>query len=391
MESLTPTERRDLLDRIDRLAADRFAPRAAAYDREARCPVENYEDLWKEGFLALNVPRAHGGLEVDPLTYFSVIEHIARACASTAMTLHMHSCATKFVALLGTPEQQARYFAEVVEGGKLLASWASETQISLTRTFLVSTPLRPVDGGYVLNGDKHFCTMAGVASYYLVWCMLEGAADMATGAMLAAVPADNPGVSILGEWDTLGMRATVSPGARFAECFVRDDEILGPPGGVIASGVLDMLGLGYAAVYLGIAQGALDFTLDYCRTTTFKPQVTPIGHDPLIQRQCGEMAITLDSARLVVYRSAADFASVEQSQRSPLVARAKYAATQAAIAVTTACLQVCGGRSAFKTLPVERAFRDVRTATLMPPNIDTMLGAIGRDALGLSGAAFKFG
>lgn len=380
----------DLINRVQEITREEIAPRAAGYDQEASYPKESWHALWKEGLFGLNIPKAYGGLDVDAHTYANIIERIARGCASTAMTLHMHSTATKFMATLGSPEQLRRYFPEVLDGGKLIGSWGSEPPVSLTRTFLVETSIKRVPGGYVVNGMKHFCTMAGAAAYYLVWGALEGQPDMSKALVQAIVPAANPGVEIIGSWDPLGMRATVSPGARFTDCFVGEGEVLGPGGAPLSCGVIELFGLGYAAVYLGIAQGAFDFTAEYCRTKTFAPENVPIGHDPLIQRHIGEMALAVDSTRLILERAGAEWAGAENIRRGLLSAQAKYAATEAGMMVTTRCLQVCGGRAALKSLPVERAFRDVRTATLMPPNADSMLGIIGRDKLGLSTAAFKY-
>ena len=378
-----------LVKRAETLTKERLAPRAAGYDQQACHPKENWEDLWKEGLLALCIPRPYGGRDVDPTTYVNVIERVARGCASTAMTLHMHSTATKFIAALGTKQQHERYFSEVVEQGKLVGSWGSEPPISLTRTLLVETSLTPVPGGYHVNGVKHFCTMAGAAGYYLVWGALGGESDMAKSLVQAVVPAESPGMQSIGSWDPLGMRATVSPGTKFTECFVHEAEVLGPGGAPLSCGVIEQFALGYAAVYIGIAQGALDYTAEYCRTRVFAPATEPIGADPLIQRHLGEMAIALDSARLIMDRAAHEWPDADPARRGLLSAQAKYAATEAGIAVTTRCLQVCGGRSAMKSMPIERAFRDVRTATLMPPNADSMLGIIGRSQMGMSTAAFK--
>ena len=167
--------------------------------------------------------------------------------------------------------------------------------------------------------------------------------------------------------------------------------MLNPPGGATTAGVIELFGLGYAAIYTGAAQGALDFTTEYCRTKTFQPENRPLAEDPMIQRHCGEMAILLDQARLIMHRSATRWPGLDSAQRGVHAAQAKYVATEAALEVTSRCLQVCGGRAALKEMPIERAFRDVRTATLMPPNADSTLTTIGKDVLGIGGGAFKYG
>jgi alkylation response protein AidB-like acyl-CoA dehydrogenase len=127
-----------LLERVNAVCRERIAPRAARFDREAAHPRENWDDLWREGCLGLLIPAEYGGLDVAPATYTAVLERIAQACASTAMTVNMHSLTARIIATLGSPEPQARYFRPVIQQGKLLTAWSSEGRISLTRTYLVS-------------------------------------------------------------------------------------------------------------------------------------------------------------------------------------------------------------------------------------------------------------
>ncbi len=389
MDFTFTAEQQALLDRVRTLTQESLALRAARYDREVLHPIESWHDLWEQGLLGITIPRSHGGLDLDLLLYYALVETIAHGCAATAMTLFMHSIPTRFLAAFGTPEQQVRYFPEVVKSGKLFASWASEPQISVSRTFHLETTLRPEGDGYVLNGTKHFCTMAGAAARYMVWSALEGAPDLAQGLQLVLVPADRPGIEIFGDWDTLGMHGTVSPSVRFTDCPVYREELLGPPGAALRPGGVETFGLGLAAVVLGVAQGALDYAAEYCRTKTFLPDNIPIAHSSATQRHFAEMAVALDAARLMLYRSAVQ-AAAEPARGGVLTAQAKYLITEAGLMVTSRCLQVCGGRSALRLMPLERAFRDVRTATLMPPNVDTMLLAIGRDFLGLGTQMYKY-
>ena len=100
----------------ERLARERLAPRAARYDREAANPVDSWRDLHAENLLACAVPAAHGGLGLAMPDYVEVIRALAQGCASTAMTLHMHSTVMRFIGALATADQQRRYFAEVVGG-----------------------------------------------------------------------------------------------------------------------------------------------------------------------------------------------------------------------------------------------------------------------------------
>src|SRR6266404_1088788 len=203
-----PQSKKALLELVSRLTREHIAPRAAEYDAAGVNPIDSWRVLARDGFLASCIPTAYGGLGLDMPTYIGVIRTIARGCANTAMTVHMHSTVMRFIDALGTEAQKRRYFAEVVERGKMFGSWGSEPAVSLSRTFTMETVVRAGDGGWVVDGVKHFCTMALGASYYMVWCALDGGTDMAKALLPILVPAESAGLSTDGKWDTLGMRAT---------------------------------------------------------------------------------------------------------------------------------------------------------------------------------------
>ena len=381
--------RQDIVELAARVTREKIAPRAARYDREAVNPVESWRDLWEVGLLGMAVPRAHGGLDLDMPTYAEVLRTIARGCASTAMTVHMHSTVMRFIARLGTEPQKRRYFAEVVDRGILFGSWGSEPALSLSRTMLMETTIRHHERGVVIDGQKHFCAMTNGAGYYLVWGALDGMTDMAKALLVVLVPADTPGIVTDGRWDTLGMRATYSPSVTFTSCIVARDSVLGDVGDPIKAGIVESFALGYAAIYLGIADCALAFAVDYAKKRVFKPDPLPIAYEPTMQRQIGELSVQLDAAALVLADCAAQWADADVTGRGLLAAKAKYVTTEMGLNVTSKVIQLVGGRGAYRDYPVERAFRDLRTCTLMVPSVDRMLETIGKNALGIETGMFK--
>ena len=382
--------RQKLIDRAAELTREKIAPRAAQLDRDARNPVESWRDLWREGFLAGTIPPAHGGLGLDMPTYAGVIRTVAQGCASTAMTLHMHSTVMRFIDALGTEEQKRRYFPEVVERGRLFGSWGSEPAVSLSRTLQMETVARAsAEGGFVVDGVKHFCTMTNGASHYMAWCALDGSSDMSRSLVLILVPADASGLATDERWDTMGMRATFSPSVTFTGVRCAPGTCLGAPGGALRAGVIEGFALGYAAVYLGIAEGALAFVLDYAKQRVVRPENIAVAQDPVVQTHIGDLQVRLDAAALVLADSAARWEEADVPQRGLLANRAKWVAAEAGLYVTSKAMQVVGGRATYRELPVERAFRDLRTATLMPPTPDRMLQGIGQMALGIQGGMFK--
>ena len=367
-------------DLAARVAEECLWPRAASYDESGSYPVESWADLWRHGLLAAAVPGAYGGLGLDMPTYTAVIERLAYGCTNTAMTVHMHSVVLRFIEVLATPGQKERFYAEVVDEGKLFASWGSEPGRRGGSRAARSTTVAPVDGGYVIDGVKHFCSMAGAAHRNMVHCDMDGAGD-GDGFQLVLVPTGTAGMEISGDWNVLGMRATVSPTVEFRDCRVSDDALLGKPGVALEKGITEGFGLGYAAVYLGAAQRALDQTVEFCKKTTVYPAPDPLSRDVVVQRSVAEMAIALEGARHMLYESAARWEDAGPDRRRVLAARAKYAASQASLDVTSQCLQTVGGRGARKEMPLERIYRDVRTATLMPPNMDVSMELVGRAEL----------
>ena len=378
--SLSP-RKREIVEKAGWVSRECLEPRAAQYDESASHPWESWHDLWEHGLLAAAVPEAYGGLGLDMLTYVMVIERLAQGCTSTAMTMHMHSVGQRYIDALATHEQKVRLYPDVVEQGKLFGSWSSEPT-GRGDTGVRETILSPSDGGYIITGRKHFCTMAGAAYRYMVHCVMEGY-DHLDGTIMALVPSDAPGMTISGEWDTLGMRATVSPGVSFERCPVSRDDVVGGPGDDVRHAVGQGFGLGYAAVYLGAAQRALDFTIGYAKTHRFAPDETPLAESLMVQRAVAEMTMAVDGARLALYRSATGWEEAGPGERWSRAARAKYPATQAALMVTSKALQTVGGRSAHKGYPLERLFRDVRTSSLMPPNVDRSLEIVGKRELGV--------
>ena len=247
-------EQRLVVAAAKRVASEHLEPRAAHYDETATHPVDSWKALWKNDLLGMAVPRAYGGLGLDMLTYVMVVESLAQGCTNTAMTVHMHSTVQRYIDALATPEVKTWLYPEVVEEGRMFGSWGSEPG-RRGGSGVVQTVLSREGDGYVINGQKHFCTMAGGAYRYMVHCSMEGMEGPGS-VIMAMVPRDAEGLKITGEWNTLGMRATVSPSVSFDGCRVSSKSVMGRPGLSERVGVGQGFGLGYAAVYLGAATRA---------------------------------------------------------------------------------------------------------------------------------------
>ena len=382
-------EQRRLIELAARLAKERFAPRAAQVDATAVFPFENYEDLRRHGLLGLTVPREYGGLGADSLTYSLVLHEISKGCAATGLTFNMHSAILAFLDQLATPDQKARYFREAAGEGKVFASITSEPGSSFRDKFSVGTGIKRLDGRYVINGTKHFCSLSTGADYYFTWGVLEEAADIREGLLTLLVPRDTPGITIEETWDTLGMRGTASHTMHYRDCAVPISQVVGEPGAILGKD-MSIWSLGYTAVYLGIAEAAYDFAVNFARTQKFRPAMTPIMEHPQVQRTIGEMNTILESARQLLYEAARMRGAEDRRAKTLAMNRAKYAASEAGVAISQLALRLCGGRGILKAFPLERHLRDAMAGPVMPPSNDRCLETIGKLALGMEAATLEF-
>ena len=383
MDWTLPPDEQEIVTLISHLARERFAPRAARYDAENLFPAENYADLRERRLMDLTVPKEYGGKGLSSLAYCLAMREMAKGDASTALTFNMHATIMTIIARFGTPEQKTRYFGEVVQRGAIFASIGSEPNASPNSSrFYIETTLSKGPGGYRLNGNKYFCSFGNAADYYFIYVMLDGAKRIRDGLVSVVVPKGTPGVTVIETWNSMAMRATASHSMTYQDGFVQEDDIVGPPGVVFTSGLGAEYAVGYAAIYLGIAEAAYEFARDYARTRIIKPDTQPIGHSPVIQRYIAEMSVGLEAARLMSAQAALT-SRPGTSERVLAISRAKYLSAETAIKVTDLALRVCGGRGLLKDYPLERHYRDVRAGLVMGPSTDFLLLNIGRAELGL--------
>ena len=381
----TPLQR-ELIERARALALERFAPRAGQLDRQAAFPFADYDDLREAGFLALCVPEAHGGLGADLETYCLVSEQIAKGNASTALTFNMH-CLTMLMmgdmadrhpmdaATRDRHERlRAEKFREVATRGVFYGQPHSEP-VELGETdnaFAVGgrrfgTRADKVDGGYLVNGRKFFVSLSGAADYYATPALLMGDAPWIERTLYLQIPREAPGVAFTGEWDPIGMRATVSREMLLENVFVPDDGELLPPGVFGALYLSSGHGpLMFSATFLGLMQQAYDFTIAYllgeAEGAPAKATISPEkGH------AVAHMLFNIEAARALFYRSISE-AKLTLNGDIMQRARAAHVTIQRAVAeVTQEALRVCGGRAILKRFPLERYARDAHAAAVMRP------------------------
>jgi alkylation response protein AidB-like acyl-CoA dehydrogenase len=385
---LRPSARQQgLIEHARRLALERFAPRAAASDRAAVFPFDDYADLRAEGFLGLCIPERYGGLGAGYETYCLVAEQLAQGNASTSLTFNMHCLTMLMMGELADAmpmaaaarerheKLRAAKFREVLEHGVFYGQPHSEpvehgetdTKLSMGgRRF--GTTARKVDGGYVVNGRKFFVSLAGAAPYFATPAIRLGDEPWIERTLYLQVPKDAPGVSFPGEWDPMGMRATVSRDMLLQDVFVPDDGEVLPPGifGALYNAFPQLSPLSFCATFLGLTQAAYDGTLDYLAGRM--PGSPGLHTDAAAKGPAiADMLFALEAARALYYRAISE-ARVDSPPDVVQRARAAFVTVQrAAVTVTQEAIRVCGGRALLKRYPLERYARDARAGAVMRP------------------------
>ncbi|GGF07172.1 acyl-CoA/acyl-ACP dehydrogenase [Stappia taiwanensis] len=394
-------QERELTALARRTGKARFAPRAAEFDRDARFPTENYRDMHEAGLLGACVPKENGGHGAPFRTYMMTAAEIGRYCGSTALTWNMHVCSCLWTGALTddldmTAEQRAKHmerravhYARILDEGAIYSQPFSEGGAAAAGAVPFSTSVRKVDGGWLINGKKIFASLSGHADYYGVLCgeMKEGARPSRRDTMYIAVPARAEGVEVVGDWDPLGMRGTVSRTLLFKDVFVSEDEQLMPRGVYYqAASRWPHMFMTLSPTYMGIAQAAFDFTVKYLRGEW--PGLPPVKRRMFPTKQMGvaQMHLMLEQTKALWFQAITE-AGPDPSREQMLRAwAAHYTVMENANEICQLAIRTCGGQSMLKTLPLERLYRDSRCGALMLPwTAEICLDRIGRESLYLPG------
>lgn len=392
---------RELLEKAEELGRDKLAPRAAQYDRDARFPFENYADMREGGFIKLTVPKQYGGLGADFPTYCMAAATLGRYCGATALTYNMHACTLLWSGLLSddldmSSEQRRQHlanrtihFARVVEEGKIYAQPFSEGSAAAAGKAPFGTTATKVEGGWLINGKKIFASLSGAADYYGLLCTEDKPDRSMRDTLYIAVPGDAPGLTITGDWDPLGMRGTVSRTLIMKDVFVTDAEQLLPRGiyHQAASRWPHMFAT-LSPTYMGIAQAAYDFTIQYLRGEILGMPPVKRRMYPTKQIAVAEMKIKLEQTRALFLHSIHE-ARIDPPKDVRLRLYAShYSIMENSNDICRLAIRTCGGQSMLKSLPLERLYRDSRCGSLMLPwTAELCLDRIGREALYESGEA----
>ncbi len=347
-------------------AENEVKPLAQEVDEEERFPRETVDKMAKYGFLGIPVPKEFGGQGCDPLTYTMCVEELSKVCGTTGVIVSAHtSLCVDPIMTYGTPEQKQKYLVPLAKGEKLGAFGLTEpgagTDAQGQQTKAV------LDGDeWVLNGSKCFITNGKEADVYVIFAVtgkIEKRGRMMKEISAFIVEKGTPGFTFGTKENKMGIRGSSTYELIFTDCRIPKGNLLGAQGKGfnIAMHTLDGGRIGIAAQALGIAEGALETTINYVKERKqFGKSIAGFQNTQFV---LADLATKVEAAKLLVYKAAMAKGEYQKNPKisySVEAAMAKLAAAEIAMEVTTKCVQLHGGYGYIREYDVERMMRDAK-------------------------------
>ncbi len=353
---LTPGQQRIIALAKD--LAKEFAPRAEQHDREGSFPFENIARLKETGYTAMTTPKEYGGWGVDPFTFILAQEQLVQGCCATAFAINMHLNSVGFYTPFMTAAQKGLYLGNVGRKQMLLNGFYTEG--GGARSILSpNTKARKVPGGYRINGQKVFCTLSPIVDYFGISTSLEDYKGSASGGCVFLLPRD------VAAQDQL-----IGEEGHFFEEFVK---------------VAHWYCLSFSAIYVGIGQAAYNYVLEYARTRKLQKTGQLVGSLPATRFALGEMYNRLEACRTLIYSLAREMSEGQTyGERQVMTIETLRTFVAENMEVANLATRIAGGQGYLKGNPLERYFRDLRSAPLHTLKRDEVLEMIAATELGFA-------
>ncbi len=349
-------EHEELRAAIRALSEKEIAPYAKEVDEKSRFPKEALDALVNSGFNAVHVPEAYDGQGADSVAACIVIEEVARVCGSSSLIPAVNKLGTMGLILKGSEELKKQVLPEIAAGA--MASYALSEREAGSDAASMRTRAKADGDEWILNGSKCWITNGGQSTWYTVMAVTDPDKG-ANGISAFMVHKDDEGFVVGPLEHKLGIKGSPTAELYFENCRIPGDRIIGEPGTGFKTALetLDHTRPTIGAQALGLAQGAFDAAVAY--TKDRKQFGKSIADFQNTQFMLADMAMKIESARLMVYTAAA---RAERGEKNLcfISAAAKCLASDVAMEVTTNAVQLFGGAGYTTDFPVERMMRDAK-------------------------------
>ncbi|WP_419709935.1 acyl-CoA dehydrogenase family protein [Pseudomonas sp. NFX224] len=365
-----------VVETAEKLAREVIQPRAQHYDETETFCAESLQALAELGGMGINLPEEYGGLGIGSLAMSRVVEAVAGACASTASALTAHFLATDSILIGGTEEQKQEWLPRAASG-ELLGAFALTEPAAGSNPADMRCRAQREEGGWRVRGSKHYITNAREAGFIVLYAKTDAEAGH-KGISAFMIPQGTAGISFSSPEKTMGLRGSTIYELAL-DCWLPESALLGIEGAGFntAMAVLDRGRVEVAAMSLGIANAALQASLNWVRERQIGPK--PLAAYQGTQWRLADMYAQLEGARMLTWKAAARRDSGERFSLDS--ATAKLVAAECAGFITDAALQLHGGYGYIRDLPLERYVRDARILRIFEGTSEVQKIIISRSLL----------
>mgnify|MGYP005988461503 CR=1 FL=1 len=345
--------------------------------------LANLHKLAELGFMGLNIDSQYGGTEVGTVAFSVAITEIAKACASTAVTMSVNNMVAEVVQVVASEEQKEKYLPKLCSGEYSAGAFClTETTAGSDPSNMKTTAV--LDGEeWVLNGNKQFITSAEYAGIFIVWAVTDKSLPRGKGISCFLVEKDSqgflPGMSVSKAEEKMGQHGSSTNEVVFDNCRIPKDALMGELNQGFKVAVSELAGgrIGVGSMALGIGLAAMDYARSYI--TERQQFGQPIANFQGIQWMMADAYTDLEASRLLLM-NAAD--TKEKGQPfSKQASMAKLFASEKANQACYTALQLMGGSGYIKEYPLERYSRDVRITSIYEGTSEIQRVIIARELL----------
>ena len=368
-------------DTARRFAKTELEPVAARLDQEGdrETFLKNLRKLAELGLMGINVKSEYGGSEAGVVAFSLAVTELARACASTAVTMSVNNMVCEVIQAIGSEEQKMVYIPKICSGEYYAGGFGLTETVAGSDAAALKTSAVLDGDTWVLNGNKMFITSAEYAGVFVVWAVTDRSAKKGSGISTFLVENGAPGLTIGREEHKMGQCASVTNELIFEDCRIPKTSLMGKLNGGFKTATGELAGgrIGIGSLGLGVGLAAMDYATRYAMDRKQFDQ--PISNFQAIQWMIAESYTELEAARLLLMNAASKKETGKPFARE--ASMAKYYATEAADRACYNAVQILGGYGYTKEFPVERYARDVRVTCIYEGTNQIQRMIIARDIL----------
>jgi alkylation response protein AidB-like acyl-CoA dehydrogenase len=359
------TEEQKIIQETARqFAENEIKPYAVKFDRgeEKNKFLENLKNLSKQGFMGLNIKSKYGGAEAGSIAFSLVVTEIARACASTAVTISVNNMVGEVIQSVGNDDQREKYVKHLNSGNCSAASFALSEASAGSDPLSMKTKARLIDDEWIINGNKMWITSALYADFFIVWAITDTNKPPKNSISCFIVDKDTKGLEIGNPVGKMGQNASSTCELIFNNCRVKKENLLGAEGDGYRVAVRELAGgrIGIGSLALGIGFESMELAAKYAtERVQFQHKIADFQ---AIQWMIADSFTELEASRLLLLNAA-----YRKDKGLPYAKEASMAKMYATESANKACykaIQIFGGSGYTKDFPLERFYRDLRVTTI---------------------------